>query len=295
MGSEDLVDGEGWISDDSSFYGDTDIQAECEEQKQRSLNIACQLPMRAVTSKRTKAISQETGVVAASTPDRILVSDRWLGRENAWQRDESVDAFLVRKPPVNPLTTTDDGWLWVGSPTLPISQVRDDKSPDLISLQQRGSALLEAFKRKSELEVRPPNSSHLERDLRALAIGTGVTYGKWMLFPGVANLEQYWCTVATATVEGRLGPTSKSAVLNPGNSDTLICVYTYDFSDRDDVERVLKALVDVGLCSAEGKPIYYKCDAYTYLGITSKNEYKLRASLYSSRDILCNKKAARVS
>lgn len=275
--------------------GDTDVQAECEEQNQRSLNIARQLPMLAITSKRTKATSQQTQIVAANKPDRIQVPDRWPGLESAWQRDESINAFLARKPPANPLTTTDDGWLWVGCPTLPIAQVRGDKSPDLISLQQRGSALLEAFKRESELEVRPPDSSHLERDLRALAIGTDVTYGKWMLFPGAANLERYWRTVATATVEGRLGPTSKSAVLNPGNSDTLICVYTYDFSDRDDVERVLKALVDVGLCSAEGKPIYYKCDAYTYLGITSKNEYKLRASLYSSRDILCNKKAARVS
>ena len=32
--------------------------------------------------------------------------------------------------------------------------------------------------------------------------------------------------------------------------------------------------------------IYYKCDAYTYLGINSGNDYKLRASLYSSEEIL---------
>ncbi|PPJ53281.1 hypothetical protein CBER1_11929 [Cercospora berteroae] len=295
MESEDLVDGEGWISDDSSFYGDTDVQAECEEQNQRRLNIARQLPMLAITTKRAKPTCQETQIVALDRPDRIQVSDRWLGLENAWQRDESIDAFLARKPPINPLTTTDDGWLWVGCPTLPIAQVRGDRSSYLMFLQQRGSALLEAFQRKSELEIRPPNSSHLERDLRALAVETGVTFGKWMLFPGAANLERYWRTVATATAEGRLGPTSKSAVLNPETADNLICVYTYDFSDRDEVERVLKALVDAGLCSVEGKPIYYKCDAYTYLGITSKNEYKLRASLYSSRDILRNKKIARLS
>ncbi|KAF2213399.1 hypothetical protein CERZMDRAFT_96242 [Cercospora zeae-maydis SCOH1-5] len=93
----------------------------------------------------------------------------------------------------------------------------------------------------------------------------------------------------------RLGPTSKSAVLKPNELETVICVYTCDLSDRDDVYRVLKALVDTGVCAASGRPIYYKCDAYTYLGINAKNKYKLRASLYSSKDILRDKKAGCIS
>jgi len=60
------------------------------------------------------------------------------------------------------------------------------------------------------------------------------------------------------------------------------------FSDLDDVERVMDALIELGitkLTKRESK-IYYKCDAYTYLHIKSGNEYKLPASLYSSEDVL---------
>jgi hypothetical protein len=38
--------------------------------------------------------------------------------------------------------------------------------------------------------------------------------------------------------------------------------------------------------SGNARVIYYKCDAYTYLDISSSNEYKLKASMYNSRDML---------
>lgn len=53
----------------------------------------------------------------------------------------------------------------------------------------------------------------------------------------------------------------------------------------EDVRRVLDELLDLELCRRDGKPIYYKCDAYTYLNLSSNNEYKLRASLYSSAEL----------
>ena len=36
--------------------------------------------------------------------------------------------------------------------------------------------------------------------------------------------------------------------------------------------------------SGGGKAIYYKTDAYTHLDLLSGNEWKLKASLYSSTD-----------
>lgn len=109
-----------------------------------------------------------------------------------------------------------------------------------------------------------------------------------MLFPSSQDLPRYWRGVAQATSEGKLGPTSKVATPDPynGKDETLICVYTYDFTDERDVRRVLDELVDLGLCRPDAKPIFYKCDAYTYMNITSANEFKLRASLYSSAEIL---------
>lgn len=111
-----------------------------------------------------------------------------------------------------------------------------------------------------------------------------------MLFPTSEDLPRYWRLVAEATSEGKLGPTSKVATYDPYNMKdaTLICVYTYNFADLDDVRRILNELLELGLCTEDGRAMYYKCDAYTYLGIESDNSYKLRASLFSSHEIFKN-------
>lgn len=68
----------------------------------------------------------------------------------------------------------------------------------------------------------------------------------------------------------------------------MLTVGKYDFTDLDDVRRVLDELLELSLCKRDGRPIYYKCDAYTYLGISSENPYKLRASLLSSKEVFGN-------
>lgn len=93
----------------------------------------------------------------------------------------------------------------------------------------------------------------------------GITNGKWMLFPGQSDLARVWRVVATATSNGKLGPTSKVGTLDPTAPNTLICIYTYDFSDFEDVRRVLNDIVSLGICHTNGKPIYYKCDAPGHL------------------------------
>lgn len=121
---------------------------------------------------------------------------------------------------------------------------------------------------------------------------------KWMLFPNMDQLHHTWRLVCEGVIEDRLGSAAKVAVdssakstARNGSPQRLICVYTKDFSDIDNVRRVLEELVELGLTPREGNGVYYKCDAYTYLGIESDNPYKLRASLYSSRDLLTMSKA----
>jgi hypothetical protein len=67
----------------------------------------------------------------------------------------------------------------------------------------------------------------------------------------------------------------------------IVCVYTKDFQDADDVLRVLHQLEDMGFLAA-GRPIYYKTDAYTYLDLRRETAagYGLQASLYNSRSLL---------
>jgi hypothetical protein len=93
----------------------------------------------------------------------------------------------------------------------------------------------------------------------------------------------------TALDKGELGNTAKVATDDGSGQARLICVFTEDFSDMEDVKRVLTTLVEKGLVDEEARPIYYKCDAYTHLDIKSNNAYGLKASLFSSRDILTGK------
>lgn len=129
----------------------------------------------------------------------------------------------------------------------------------------------------------------LEQNIFALAKETGVTSGKWMFFPSVDYVDSVWKTVVTALDKGELGNTAKVATDDGSGQARLICVYTEDFSDMEDVKRVLMTLVEKGLVDEEARPIYYKCDAYTHLDIKSNNAYGLKASLFSSRDILTGK------
>lgn len=255
----------------------------------------------------------ESSFVSQSEPPRILCGDkvddmvhvhRFKGQPGAWQQSETVTEFLRRMPVTDPKTVTLDGWLWVGNPCVRRSQDDHRRGQDLTAFEAGGTTLLEKFEvQQAETEraahgkaqatitrrLRPLREK-LESDLLTLAVKTGVTCGKWMMFPTSNDLPRFWRLVVEATVAGKLGLCSKVATPDPSSrkDETLICVYTYDFSDMEDVRRVLDQLLELGLVQGGGKPIYWKADAYTYLNLSSGNPYNIRASLYSSKDVLQN-------
>ena len=259
------------------------------------------------------------------------------GRASAKQLSESISDFLGRlKPSTTTPSAIGDHWIWIynSHPQDP----RPRQPEDVATFRQVGSRLLEKYlSRTADVEADNPNKPlgtitrllrndrlALESDLRDLAKDKGVTNGKWMLFPRESEVDRVWDTVAKAVWEGKLGIAAKVAtakspdelpvakrddMAGPGNAggvgrdardqgQRLICIYTRNFSDKDDVQRVLRAIKDLGLLQDDGfsdgtrmnsgngkvKTIYYKCDAYTYLDIGSGNEFKLKPSLYSSRD-----------
>ncbi|KAF7190558.1 hypothetical protein HII31_07717 [Pseudocercospora fuligena] len=359
MGDDGLVDGRGWISDESDFYGDENVRSQLERECGRGTKRCYEAYTAQPSPKKVKTSlssprNATLGVEARSKPDQpvhmkadpdqdvvsflksrpqlfalqkshdddlkpkcreaartvageaepdVVDVDHFKGHPCAWQQSETIDAFLRRLPVGDPNTSTLDGWLWVGSPQQPYAHVNSRKKYDLVAFEERAERLLDKYltqqnavedemsgKAQAAITRRmTPYRDQLECGLLSLAVDTGVTSGKWMLFPGAADLPRYWRLVATATSQGKLGPTAKSAVFDPQDPDTVICIYTYDFTDSEDVRRVLEELVEIGVCSTEGRRIYYKCDAYTHLGIKSQNIYKLRASLYSSSDILQDK------
>ncbi|EXJ85812.1 hypothetical protein A1O1_06181 [Capronia coronata CBS 617.96] len=211
-----------------------------------------------------------------------------------------------------------------------------------------------------------PERMQLEPAILKAAQTTNVTCGKWMLFPAPEDVDRLWAIVAHGTWEGKLGVSAKVAVAETEDEDEehaegkgkgeeqpedregggkgsndngqkgrqdhhrLICVYTYDFTDKADVRRVLLGMKELGLLdnsnpnhasgfnhtrtkygsatsnangygnrggrggysnsnsnSSNGLiTIYYKSDAYTYLDLANGNEYRLKASMYCSKDFL---------
>jgi hypothetical protein len=75
-----------------------------------------------------------------------------------------------------------------------------------------------------------------------------------------------------------------------------VCIYTKDFRDEADVLRVLKEL-EVMKRLPEGRGIYYKSDAWTYLDLyrETADKYGLQASLYTSHKMLTADRLAKAS
>ncbi len=91
--------------------------------------------------------------------------------------------------------------------------------------------------------------------------------GKWLVFISVDNVDIVWKKIKIATENGQLGGTSKVATARPNpnatnNNMKVICVYTYDYTDKEDVMRVRQELRKIGI---ENK-IPYKTDNATRQG-----------------------------
>jgi len=91
--------------------------------------------------------------------------------------------------------------------------------------------------------------------------------GKWLVFVPIAQIDEVWATIKVATERGLLGGSSKVATARPNRNvadpgKRVICVYTYDQSDRPDVDRVRQGLRDLGVSHA----ITWKADEDTRAG-----------------------------
>ncbi|KPI44428.1 uncharacterized protein AB675_8445 [Cyphellophora attinorum] len=254
------------------------------------------------SSKRVKnedAISHKT-TKTSEDKKAVYFHNRLEGTASGKQTSESIDDFISRlRPSTHTIMDVGDGWIWCANPHLEAPREATNKE-DFIEV---GYQLLEDLtQQRAKLEEKhpdkPPGSitrllkgprEFTESEIADACKRYNVVHGKWMLFPHRDDVDQVWHTVAQATWDGELGDLAKVAPYDPHDQkqEQLICVYTKDFSDIDDVKRVLKAMRRLGLVKGgdTSKAIYYKSDAYTYLGLTSGNEWKIKASLYSSRDM----------
>ena len=80
-------------------------------------------------------------------------------------------------------------------------------------------------------------------------------------------------------VSGSLGNAAKVSPRDREENTHVICVYTEDFTNKEQVRAVEKGLRKVGVTSV----MRYKPDVYTTLGIYRDNPWGLKPTLYTSR------------
>lgn len=82
-----------------------------------------------------------------------------------------------------------------------------------------------------------------------------------MIFAKPNEVDLIWGAIAKAVANNDLGIAAKVAPDEGDPSkDRLICVYTKDFTDIEDITRVAKKLKDIGVWDPHAKKsYYYKC------------------------------------
>ncbi|KAI1751104.1 hypothetical protein F4782DRAFT_204149 [Xylaria castorea] len=295
-------------SDESEFYGDNDLTADMERkvedfdvQKWWQDDEALETPMK----------NQARG--GPETAHESHLHNPYAGETFAWQLTETVDAFLKRLPPATTEETPGHSWIWICNPYIKRKSRNDaenrhirggedeapeDEGADLATLMQAGeerlgfaSSFIHQFRKPGispALVIQESRKAGMDaaKDILNLAKGLRVTCGKWMLFCTTFEVNEVWEIIAKATANNELGIAAKVAPKSNVDQrrERLICVYTADFSDMKEVTRVAKMLKQLGL--VKNKPLYYKPDAYTYLGIASGNPWEIRASIYDTRSLL---------
>ncbi len=112
--------------------------------------------------------------------------------------------------------------------------------------------------------------------------------GKWLIFESPDKIDDTWNKVKDATDKKLLGISSKVSTKRQTKeykgSQYVICVYTKDFRDKEDIKQVLQELRKIGILNK----LYYKTDSTTIEGIYSKegpHTKKIgKVSLYCSTD-----------
>ncbi|KAL6356905.1 hypothetical protein LRP88_10518 [Fusarium phalaenopsidis] len=313
------------ISDDSDFYGNLNLSqpSDINLPEIGDEETVMNLQQRVQDFDVDAWMFQQQENPGRAVPRSTLIGDTshlhnpYAGVPYAWQLTETVDEFLVRLPPKTTELSEETPWIFICNPYIPrvekamaqnqLSKGNEDEAPEEEGSRtalvieggherlQIASRFIQGIPRNVPISVQEREANKEKKsaaeDILQLAHAAKVRAGKWMLFCPPAEVNDVWDIVAKATANNELGIAAKVApkpVDEDSRRDRLICVYTTDFADKADVGRVLQKLRELRLVEARGRPIYYKPDAYTYIGISSGNIWGLKASIYSSNDMFKN-------
>lgn len=158
---------------------------------------------------------------------------------------------MKKNEEIRPSTYTKEYWIWVRSP--------------------HGRSI--------------PKNPVKRKSLRTRQLMAGkLKSGKWLIFADLKSVDDIWKKIKEATEAGRLGTSAKvrSAMPDPTEpaewrKSRVICVYTNDWTDREDVMRVREELRNLGITDK----IPYKADEDTLSGKYAVSGHKRIAKYWA--------------
>lgn len=162
------------------------------------------------------------------------------------------------------MTIDDADYIWAMS-------LDGDGSMSMDALEAEG---LEQIEPDSYCESPKPSKNTADYWFYATSRNPGypshtIRSGKWLIFCKPDEIDDTWREVKRAVEAGKLGSCAKTSTkLSFQPPDYVICVYTYDWKDYDDVYRIRQVLREIGI----DKPIPYKTDADTRAGRYAKDK-----------------------
>jgi len=169
--------------------------------------------------------------------------DGWNGSRITKRKSESIDEFISR---VLPSRTSSDvaPWIQIHDKNWTEDSACEHFDQFLDEVENIKKDIAEQIEKRENQTLKAIGSLARARIL-STAANRMVLSGKWLLFPDTPDaIDGAWKIIAKETYAGTLGSSSKILTRNMSNNDKyqpqVICVYTKDFRDIQDVARVCK-------------------------------------------------------
>lgn len=116
-------------------------------------------------------------------------------------------------------------------------------------------------------------------DINEIAKSCNIISGKWLIYIKTELVDEIWNKIAHCCIKGLLGCSIKVSPKSINTISHVICVYTNNYFDINDVKKVRNVLKEIGIIQS----INYKPDIFTYLCIYRKNKWNIKPSIYATR------------
>lgn len=128
-----------------------------------------------------------------------------------------------------------------------------------------------------EWNILKENNKYINiEDINNIAKKNNILTGKWLIYRNNLQIDTLWNNISINCIKGLLGPSVKVSPNNNYNNH-VICVYTNNYLDEENVLKIRENLKNIGVKNK----ISYKPDIYTYFEIYQKNIWKIKPTIYT--------------